>query len=73
MEIINKKKITLDDLAAMLKRQFDFVDDKFKEMATKEDIKKIEIRLDHRIGIIEKIVLGDHRPRIRRIEKEIGI
>ena len=73
MEITKKKKITLEDLAAMLKRQFDFIDDKFKGIATKEDVEEIKIETNRRIAMIEEIVLGDHRPRIRMLEKELGI
>jgi hypothetical protein len=68
-----KKKTTLDDLAAMMKRQFDFMEKRFdaieEKMATKEDIARFEWRFEK----IEEIVLHDHRPRIRNLEKEIRI
>lgn len=71
-----KKRITLDDLAAMLKRQFDSIDARFDNMdekmetvATKDDIRRLELRFEK----IEDIVLNDHRLRIQALEKEIGI
>jgi len=74
-----KKTTTLDDLAVMLKRQFDFLEEK---MATKDDIKylgsridKLELRFDvfeRRFNVIDDIVLNDHRLRIHALEKEAG-
>lgn len=75
-----KKKTTLDDLAGMLKRQFDFLEEK---MATKDDIKylgsridKLELRFEtfeRRFNVIDDIVLNDHRLRIIALEKESGL
>jgi hypothetical protein len=75
-----KKKITLGDLAIMLKRQFDFMEEK---MATKDGIKYLDSRIDNvdrrldsierRFNVIEDVVLNDHRLRIQALEKEIGI
>ncbi len=61
-----KKKMTIDDLAAMLKRQFDFVDKRFD--AIDERFARLELRFEK----IDEIVLQDHRPRIYALEKEAG-
>ena len=78
-----KRKITLDELAAMLKRQFDSIDERFNSlegkmatMATKDDIKYLSSRIDRidqRLEKIEDIVLNDHRLRIVALEKETGL
>lgn len=70
-----KKQITIDDLAVMVKRGFDAT-------ASKEDLHKLEIKLDAKIGglktemnenfgRIEKLILADHKRRIERLETEM--
>lgn len=52
------KKVTIEDLAVMVKKGFDHVDQRFDEV-------------DERFDRIEKLILEDHK---RRIEKlEIGL
>jgi len=72
-----KKKMTLDDLAAMMKRQFDFMEEKFDARfdSIDERFKSMEEKMDglgQRFDKIDEIVLQDHRPRIYALEKEVG-
>lgn len=71
-------KITLEDLALMVKKGFGEMDKNFAElrgrvdtiegsMATKDDIKRIE----HRFIAVEKTVYDDHHPRLRKLEKKL--
>ncbi len=53
-----KKKITLDDLAEMVKDGFDSVDERFDE---------VQKRFDR----IEKLILADHKQRIEHLEVEV--
>lgn len=53
-------KMTIDDLAEMVKRGFD-------QTATKDDIK----RLEHRIDILEYRVLNSHANRLDLLEDDI--
>ena len=72
--------ITLDDLALMVKTGFGEVDKNFARleakiddmeirMATKDDIKRFEVRSI----AIEKTVYDDHHPRLRKLEKKLQI
>lgn len=54
-----------------LKKGFD---DVLERMATKDDIKRLESRLDtieDRLETIEKLVLANHKNRIEKLEAEI--
>jgi cob(I)alamin adenosyltransferase len=69
----NKIDKEIDDLAAMTKRQFDYIEEK---MATKNDIKELDAhigRYERSLQPMEEIVLKDHRVRIRTLEKATGI
>jgi hypothetical protein len=56
-----------DDLARMIKKGFDGVDDSFRTVH--DHLDKIDIRLDH----IEHAILADHQKRIERIEQALAI
>jgi predicted nucleic acid-binding Zn-ribbon protein len=76
-----------EDLMIMLVNQFTAIDKRFEaleyevsvikqNMATKDDIRELDShigRLEIRFQKIEDIVLNDHRPRIKNLEKEVGI
>jgi division protein CdvB (Snf7/Vps24/ESCRT-III family) len=60
-----KKKITLDDLAAMCMREF---------TAIREIMERTNVRMETmgaRLDNISEIVLEDHKPRIRALEMQI--
>ena len=59
-------KITLDELAAMVKRGFDQTATK-EDTATKDDIKRIEQRID----ILEYRVLNSHANRLETLEDDV--
>ena len=52
-----QKKITIDDLARM-------INEGFKTTATKEDIQRVEVRLDR----IEHLLLAEQKRKIENLE-----
>ena len=61
------KKVTIDELAIMVQHGFTEMDKRFDNMDKRFD------RLEKRFDKLEDIVLSDHRPRIRTLEKELDI
>jgi hypothetical protein len=55
---MKNKKITIADLAGMVKRGFDHVDKRFDSV-------------DNRLDKIENLMLANHRRRIERLETEV--
>ena len=59
------KKMTIDKLAVMVAKGFDSIDNKFesieKRMATKEDIKNLEKRLEKKIDNVENKLEGTNK------------
>ena len=71
---MKNKKITIEDLARMVQKGFNGVEDK---MAKKVDVDRQfqEVnerfnRVDERFDKIEKLILADHKRRIERLEDE---
>ena len=61
------KKLTMEDLAIKIEKGFEGQDKRFSQINQRLD--KIDKRLYH----IENVLLTDHRLRIERLEKKIGI
>jgi archaellum component FlaC len=55
---MSKRKVTTEDLAAMVQRGFKEVDKRFDAM-------------DDRFDRIEKLILADHKRRIERLEEQV--
>ncbi|OGZ69902.1 MAG: hypothetical protein A3F47_01165 [Candidatus Staskawiczbacteria bacterium RIFCSPHIGHO2_12_FULL_38_11] len=68
MEKKKNKKITLDTLASMMEEGFNHV---LGEMATKEQLQKVDDRLKNVEGKLEEI--GDLRPRVKKLEEALEI
>jgi hypothetical protein len=59
-----KKKITIETLAEM-------IDESFKTTATKEDINRVEVRIDgieSRLGRIETLLMEEQKCKIEHLE-----
>jgi len=65
--VLKVPKVTLDDLAVMIKVGFDSVDKRFIEVDKRFD--RLEAKFDH----LEQAVVKDHAPRLRRIERKLQI
>ena len=63
-----KKRITIEDLAAMVKHGFDDVTSK---MAKKAEVDRQFEEVNERLDRIEKLILADHKRRIERLEGEM--
>lgn len=83
-KIIKKEripKITLEDLALMVKKGFDSVDKRFDDVYKRfdeidkrfDDMDKRFDRLEAKFDNLENTVYKDHGPRIRHIEKKLII
>ncbi|PJA02345.1 hypothetical protein COX73_01290 [bacterium (Candidatus Gribaldobacteria) CG_4_10_14_0_2_um_filter_36_18] len=59
-----KKKITIEDLARMVKRGFD-------ETAKRNEVNLRFDKIEERLEKIEKLILADHRRRIEKLEVEV--
>jgi len=57
-EGMGKRKVTIEDLAVMVKKGFDGVDKRFDGV-------------DDRLDRIEKLILADHKRRIERLEEQV--
>lgn len=66
---MKEERITTDDLAAMIKKDFDGVDKRFDDFTEHVD-KRFEEVNDH-FEKIEKLILADHKRRIERLEDEM--
>jgi len=65
---MNKKNITIDDLAVMVQKGFNDVTEK---MATKIELKIMRSEMNERFDKIEKLILADHKKRIEKLETEV--
>ncbi|OGZ67694.1 MAG: hypothetical protein A3D35_01505 [Candidatus Staskawiczbacteria bacterium RIFCSPHIGHO2_02_FULL_34_9] len=65
---MKKKNMTIEDLAGMVQRGFGDINEK---IATKQELKSLELKIDKRFDRIEKLILADHRERIEKLEVEI--
>lgn len=63
------KETTIDDLAQMVAKGFDGVDKRFDDVASKDDIKRLDTRLDH----IENLLIRAHDNRIEKLEDKMRI
>ena len=63
-----KKKTTIDDLARMVAKGFDSVENK---MATKEALGSLRSEMNRRFDKVENIILIDHKRRIEKLELDI--
>jgi polyhydroxyalkanoate synthesis regulator phasin len=61
---MSKRKVTIEDLAAMVQRGF-------KEMAKKTDMDRGFSAVNERLDRIEKLMLVDHKRRIERLEEQV--
>jgi archaellum component FlaC len=61
---MSKRKVTIEDLAAMVQRGF-------KEMAKKTDMDRGFSAVNDRLDRIEKLILADHKRRIERLEEQV--
>ena len=61
------KKLTMEDLALKIEKGFEGQDKRFSKINRRLD------RIDKRLYHIENVLLTDHRLRIERLEKKIGI
>ncbi len=79
---VKKKKITIEDLARMVKRGFDEtakkeeVDKRFSEVVTEmkgrfDGVGRRFDAIDDRLDRIEKLILADHKKRIEKLELEV--
>ena len=59
-----KKKITIEDLARMVKRGFD-------ETAKRNEVNLRFDKIEECLEKIEKLILADHRRRIEKLEVEV--
>jgi hypothetical protein len=76
MELWHKNKITIEDLARM-------INEGFKTTATKENINRVEVRLDgieSRLGRIETLLMAeqkreieDLKQRMKRLEDALAV
>lgn len=66
---MSAKKTTIDDLARMVARGFSSVEEK---MATKEQLEKVEKRLDARLDNIEKIILRQQGDHIKNLDRRVS-
>ncbi len=55
---MKKKNITIDDLARMVKKGFDGVDQRFN-------------KVDNSLEKIEKLLIAEHRRRIEKLELDV--
>lgn len=55
---MKKKNITIDDLARMVRKGFDGVDQRFN-------------RVDNALERIEKLLIAEHRRRIEKLEVDV--
>lgn len=58
IKVMGKKNITIDDLAGMVKKGFDGVDQRFN-------------KVDNSLERIEKFIIAEHRRRIEKLETEV--
>lgn len=56
------KKVTIEDLAVMVKRGFDGTDKQIKEMRGE---------MNERFDKVERLILADHKRRIERLEEQM--
>ena len=61
---MGKKKATIEDLAAMIQREF-------KMVAKKDDVERGFEAVNGRLDRIERLILVDHKRRIERLELEM--
>ncbi|MBU4275039.1 hypothetical protein KKE19_04490 [Patescibacteria group bacterium] len=64
---MKKKNITIDDLAIMVQKGFD-------KTSTKEQVEKLEYRIDKvekSLEVIQNLIIEGHRKRIERLETEV--
>jgi len=59
---MTKRKVTIEDLAGMVKRGFDGVDKRVKDLRDE---------MNDRFDRIEKLILADHKRRIERLEEQV--
>ena len=67
-----KKTVTTEDLARMVQKGFEGVDEKFDGVNERFD--RVDSRLDRvegRLEKIEKLFIADHRQRIEKLEIEV--
>ena len=62
---MNKKNITIDELALMVQRGFGEVDKSFEHVDKRFD------QVDKRFDKIENLVLASHQKRIEKLEAEV--
>jgi len=55
---MSRRKVTIEELAVMVKKGFDGVDKRFDGV-------------DDRLDRIEKLILADHKRRIERLEDQV--
>jgi hypothetical protein len=63
---MEEKKITIDDLAVMIKKGFD-------ETAKQTDVDKRFDKIETRLDRIEETLLKNHEARIKRLEDALAI
>jgi len=65
MKLMENKNITIEDLAGMIQKGFNGVDQRFDRVDQRFD--KVEDRLE----TIEKLLIVNHRERIEKLEIEV--
>lgn len=71
-ENMEKKNITMDDLAVMVKKGFDGVDTRFNGVDLR--FNKVDKRFDNiegRFDKIERILVANHHQRIEKLESDM--
>ena len=69
------EKITIDELAVMVQKGFSDIEERFdemgKQMATKEELRAIEARMNKRFDKLEGLPPGNHERRITKLESDV--
>lgn len=71
-------RITIEDLALMVKKGFDANDKRFDEMDKRFDamdkrFDTLEAKFEASEAKFEKIVIQDHAPRLKRLERKVSL
>ncbi len=78
--LMSKKRMTLEDLAHMVARGFEEIHGQIKGTATKEDLARVEQKLETRLDNVEvsldrveNLILTDYRNRLERLEDKVHL
>jgi hypothetical protein len=74
-ETIQSSKITIDDLAVMIGKQFQETQREFRSEihSLRTEMNDRFDRMEVRFDLLETKVMRDHEPRLKRVERELKI